>query len=207
MEKIDMKSISQASTLKASTRQILDELLAQLEKRGETLRGVEATIITKELAYRQGEFVVKETRKEQSVLSDTQKAGGVMDDLTILCEMLAGSKYSIEELPGGKHNLIRILAKPANPGKFNIANFRPDDHQAAIAVISKTPVQLLELKLLLVNLPWWIRSLLKSFDSMVEIEYIRGIPIPKKSFSRALSKGIGSWRIGGGEEIEFRYKE
>ena len=109
-----MKSISQASTLKVSSRNILDELVAQLENPGEALRGIEATITTKKLAYQQGEFVVKEIHKEQRILGDEQRVDEVMDDLRILCEMLTSSKYSLKELPGDKHNVIRIWAKPAS---------------------------------------------------------------------------------------------
>ncbi len=198
-----MKPISQAPKLKDSPRNILDELLTQLESRGKTLRGIEATILIKELAYRRGVFVVKEIRKEQQVLGEEPRLGDLGDP----CNVLISSEYCLEELPETKHNVIRLQAKPARPGKFNIMDFRAEDHQAAIVTINKVPVQLLEIKLLLVNLPWWINGLLKSVEAKVEFEYIRGVPVPRKSFSRILSKGIGFWRIGGGEEIEVQYKE
>jgi hypothetical protein len=191
------------SKLKVTSQNILDEILAQLKHRREVLRGLKATLTIKELAYRRGMFVVKKIHQEQQVLDDEQRLGDLGDP----CDVLLSSDYSLEELPENKHNVIRIQAKPARPGKFNIMNLRAEDHQAAIAVITKTPARLVEMKLLLVNLPWWINWLLKSVEARVEFEYIRGVPVPTKSSSRIQSKGLGWWRIGGGEDIEVQYKE
>jgi hypothetical protein len=191
------------SKLKITSRNILDEILAQLENRDEVLREVEATITIRELAYRRGEFIVKKVHQEQRILGDKKS----LEELSDPCGILTSSTSSLEELPSDRQNAIRIRVKPANPRKFDLMHPRAEDHQAAIAVINKTPVRLVEMKLLFVNLPWWIECLFKSFEAKVEFEYVRGVPIPKKAYSRAQSKGIGRWRIGGGEEIEVQYKE
>jgi hypothetical protein len=53
--------------LSVSAQKVIDEVLAQLERYKDALRGVRATIIETELAHRRGEFVAKENREKQRV--------------------------------------------------------------------------------------------------------------------------------------------
>ncbi len=72
-------------------------------------------------------------------------------------------------------------------------------------IISRVPVQLLRIEMKMINLPRWFKWVFKSLDASIEFEYIRGVPIPKKSLGRMRSRGIGPWRWGGGEDTEFHY--
>src|SRR5512145_716065 len=141
--------------MKPSTQHILDEILAQLEKRGDVLMGVEATLTIKELAYRQGKFVAKSVKMEQHILGKEQLLGDVIDP----ADILTGSERILEELPSSQQNLIRIRAKPAKPAKFNLTSLEwleDDNAMTEILTISKAPVRLLKMKMLFVKFPWWV---------------------------------------------------
>ncbi len=189
-------------TLPFRTRIIVDEILAQLKSRSETLRGIEATIIEKELTYRRGQFVVKKTTQESRTLSREQN----LDDEDGLLELLANPKYHLKELRSGKQNELRIHLQPVAPKKLDFKNSSMEDSIAVTLFLQQAPVQLLRMEAELVNVPWWFKWVIKSLDNGVEFEYVRGIPAPKCSFMRTLSRGIGSWRWGTGQEIEFLYE-
>jgi hypothetical protein len=186
--------------LSASAKRVIDEVLAQLERYEDALQGVEATVIEKDLAYRRGEIVVKETREEPWSPAEEER-----DSVGNPYEVLTSSRHTLKELPGNEQNEVRIRATPAITEKFDFANFPSEDNLAFILTMSRAPVRLLRMEAELVNVPWWLKWLLKSVECRIEFDYIRGIPVPKTSFMWITSRGIGPWRLQIGNETEVRY--
>jgi hypothetical protein len=217
--------------LSISTQRTINEIVAQLERREDALQGIESTTIERELAYRRGEFVLKETCEEQSSLADEvraraerriedlQGASVVEEPREEQCppaeeevsffsddpyEILTSSRYTLEELPTNERNEIRIRATPAEVEKFDFASF-PENNFAFTITMSSVPARLFRIEIALVNMPWWFKWLLKSMEAETTFCYIRGVPVPKTRFLRLLSRGIGPLRLGMGGEAETRY--
>lgn len=186
--------------LSASAKRVIDEILAQLERYEDALQGVEATVIEKDLAYRQGEFVVKETREERWSPAEEER-----DSVGNPYEVLTSPKRTLEELPSNERNEVRIRATSAITEKFDFTNFPSEGNLAFILTMSSAPARLLRMEAELVNVPWWLKWLLKSVECRIEFDYIRGIPVPETSFMWITSRGIGPWRLQMGNETKIRY--
>ncbi len=106
-------------------RAVIDELIAQLECRGEALQGVEVTIVTKELAYRRGKFVVKKTSEERRTLGGEQVLADWIDPLDFSmipsffsknCRAASKMKFvSGPELPRHRSPRLRVIKNLENP--------------------------------------------------------------------------------------------
>jgi hypothetical protein len=202
IEEVDrMRPTVQTAHLSLTARKVVDEILGQLEHREDALRGLEGTIIDSTLAYRRGRFVVEKTSEEPWSPAEEARAG-----LSAIYEELNSSRLVLEELACDDPNEIRIRATPAVVGEFDFASFPAEDNLAFTMTMSTVPARLLRVEMELVNLPWWLRWLLKLEETSIEFDYIRGVPVPRTSSIRILSRGIGSLRLAMGSEIEVRYR-
>lgn len=188
--------------LSDSSRCVVEEVIAQVGSCEEALRGVEATIVEKDLTYRWGEFVVKKTSQEQRTFG---KKGTTLDDLVNLGEILTSPYHIFEELPGSKSDELCVRLTPANP-KADLQSAAGEENMVITALFSRAPASLLNMDIKVV-LPLLLKLLLKSQTAGIAFTYVRGVPVPKSMFLRVQTKGLGTLRLGWGSEVEIEYRE
>lgn len=183
------------TALSAASRQVVQDILAQLEHYEQSLQGVEVTILEKELVYRGGQFVVEETRQEQRTLGQDQ----TLDDLLDLRKLLSGPGHTFRELPARSPDELRVRITPSAPSAMG-------ESVALTMILSKVPARLLRIETEAAGLPVLFKALIKSQAMEITFDYVRGVPVPTLVRLHLLSRGVGALRFGAGSEIEVRYK-
>lgn len=186
--------------LSDEARAVVEEVFAQLEHYVEALEGVEATIVEKDLAYENGEHVLKETRQETRTLGKSQ----TLDDLVDVRELLSNPTHAFEELPGTGPDEVHIRIMPAGPVAFAAASATGKD-VVVTAVFSRLPARLLRMKAAMVNLPLLFRLLLKSQTMDITFGQVRGVPVPTSLHMRVHGRSVGVGNADWSNRIEISY--
>ncbi len=181
---------------------LIDEVLLQLKHRGDVLKRIEATISEQAFTYRRGVFIKKNSvRKEYQ--SPVEEAW--LDDFFNLNKILNRAKINFMDIICHQQNEAHLYAIPKLAN-----NFDPPNSFIDTIVIKKEPTILSCIEVNFIHLPWWLKwprfLCVNSFYAYVKYEYFQAIPLPTKISIRIVTRGIGSWRYGGGEDTKIQYK-
>jgi hypothetical protein len=199
-----MRNIFQYSGISGSTKMVVDEILAQIERHDEALRGVRAIIVEKRLSYKGGEFIVVSEEEHEERWPPAEAAKDEKrDQFTDPFDEFLTSDLVLRELPGGDRNEIHVHASVSGKKKFDLTDFPLERFLSFHITLSRVPARLLRAEMGLSNAPRWIRWLFRQAEMTIEFGYCRDVPIPMRGSMRLLTRGIGSLRYGMGYESEI----
>lgn len=193
-----MRDTATEQKLSADAERVVAEVLAQLERQSEAMRGLCAVSTT---THRQhGRFTLEEegTHETAERLDRPDEETESEDFLALL----SGDEYERREIQSTRHGEICIRAVRGED-----ATTSEEEMTGADLVFQRSPARLLRASIHPPKFSGLIGMLFSGAETEVRFKQVNGVPMPSETHVRMRSRGIGTFRLDQETKSTVQYEE